>query len=112
MLILECLDLVDHPDDGGKGCRMSRGAMHLARRSPAEGGESEMVGDVMEYHGRAVSQPLPLEGIWKVWVDVETSHQQYDWYVEFKPGAKVRPPPASSSSSSSPHPHTRRHPLD
>ncbi|GKF98944.1 hypothetical protein Tco_0297727, partial [Tanacetum coccineum] len=65
--ILSAWFWVRHPDDSGKGGECAGGAMHLARRSPAEGGDSEIGGDgdgvVMAIE---VSQPLPLvEGIWK-----------------------------------------------
>ncbi|GKG35051.1 hypothetical protein Tco_0440205, partial [Tanacetum coccineum] len=36
---------VRHPDDGGRGGECAGGAMHLARRSPTEGGDSEIGGD-------------------------------------------------------------------
>ncbi|GKF36573.1 hypothetical protein Tco_0113331 [Tanacetum coccineum] len=35
---------VRHPDDGGKGGECAGGVVHLARRSPAEGGDSEIGG--------------------------------------------------------------------
>ncbi|GJS52690.1 hypothetical protein Tco_0802488 [Tanacetum coccineum] len=41
----ECRFWVRHPDDGGKGGECAGGAMHLARRSPAEGGDSDIGGD-------------------------------------------------------------------
>ncbi|GJX10816.1 retrovirus-related pol polyprotein from transposon TNT 1-94 [Tanacetum coccineum] len=57
------LKVVGHPDDGGKGGECACGAVHLARHSPAEGGDSEIGGDgdgvVI---GQKSSQPLPSGG--------------------------------------------------
>ncbi|GKF29102.1 hypothetical protein Tco_0095444, partial [Tanacetum coccineum] len=35
----------EHPDDGDKGGECAGGAVHLARRSPAKGGDSDIGGD-------------------------------------------------------------------
>ncbi|GKF75754.1 hypothetical protein Tco_0225198 [Tanacetum coccineum] len=52
--------------DGTGGGESAGRAMHLARRSPAEGGDSEIGGDGYGVAWLEVSQPLPLvEGIWK-----------------------------------------------
>ncbi|GJX19259.1 hypothetical protein Tco_0221936 [Tanacetum coccineum] len=55
---------VGHPDDGSKGDgtgggdKCAGGAMHLTRRSPVKGGDSEIGGDGDgDSHGQKLSQP-------------------------------------------------------